>query len=128
MSRFGGRVALVTGADSGIGAAIALRLARDGADVAVNHVGDPEAAERFVEQVRAARSADPDVGRAVAVQADVSDEADVVAMVGEVVRRLGRLDLLVNNAGIQVSAPSEALTADDFDRVLAVAGSLPVRP
>ena len=110
----------MTGAASGIGVAIALRLAREGADVAVNHVGDQEAADEIVQQISQLREQHPGLGRALAVRADVAVESDVVRMFREVTDRFGPVDLLVNNAGVQAAADSEQLSADDFDRVVAI--------
>jgi glucose 1-dehydrogenase len=92
--RLDGRRALVTGANSGIGRAIALGLAAAGARVAVNYVADPAAAEAVVDEIRKAGA------EALAVQADVSDAAQVAAMFAAVDRAWGSIDLLVNNAGI----------------------------
>lgn len=89
-----GKVALVTGASRGIGRAIALDLARNGANVAVNYAGSEAKANEVVDEIKA-------LGReAFAIQADVSDSEAVAAMVKETVERFGRLDILINNAGI----------------------------
>lgn len=116
-----GRNVLVTGGSSGIGQAIAVRFAGYGANVAINHLADPDGAAETEERLRdcAARVRAHGV-RDVLVRGDVSDEDDVEHVVRETVDGLGGLDVLVNNAGIQVSRPSEELSADDFDRVLAV--------
>ncbi|MTE21611.1 SDR family oxidoreductase [Streptomyces sp. TRM43335] len=109
-----GRVALVTGGSRGIGEAVALRLARDGADVALTHRDSGERAERVVERIKA-------IGRrARAVRADNADPAAVRAAVETTVAEFGRLDILVNNAGTGVLAPIEQITAEDVDRVLHV--------
>ena len=96
--RLDGRVALITGGGSGIGRAIALRFAREGARVAVNDVVG-EAAAKTVEDMGEARE------RGLAVQADVSSSAAVNAMFAQVAERLGGLDILVNNAGVAETAP-----------------------
>ncbi|TDU75193.1 SDR family oxidoreductase [Streptomyces sp. KS 21] len=107
-------VALVTGGSRGIGAATALRLAQDGIDVALTYVSGAEAAAEAVGEIEALGR------RALAVRADVGDPAQAVAAVEETVRGLGRIDALVNNAGIGVLGPLDALTLADVDRVLAV--------
>src|ERR671933_1377976 len=116
-----GKNVLVTGGSSGIGQAIAVRFAEHGANVAINYLTTPDEAADTEQQVRACVSRVQQQGvRDVLVQADVSDEDDVVRMVGEAAERLGGLDVLVNNAGIQISRPSEELSSAQFDKVLAV--------
>ena len=115
--RLVGRVALVTGAASGIGKAIALRFAQEGAVVAINYVGDPGLAEQARAEIGAACGAEP---RLLLVEADVAVESEVVGMVERVVATAGRLDILVNNAGFQRASPSHLASAADFDAVLAV--------
>jgi len=116
-----GKNVLVTGGSSGIGQAIAVRFAEYGANVAINYLRQPEEARETEEQVQACVHKVRQEGvQDVLVGGDVSDEEDVVRMVGEAVEGLGGLDILVNNAGIQISRPSEELSSADFDRVLAV--------
>jgi glucose 1-dehydrogenase len=116
-----GKNVLVTGGSSGIGQAIAVRFAEYGANVAINYLRQPEEARDTEEQVHACTAKVRQMGvRDVLVGGDVSDEDDVVRMVGEAVDGLGGLDILVNNAGIQISRPTEELSSADFDRVLAV--------
>jgi glucose 1-dehydrogenase len=116
-----GKNVLVTGGTSGIGQAMAVRFAEYGANVAINYLKQPEEAAETEEQVHACVRRVKEKGvRDVLVRGDVSDEADVVAMVEDTVRQLGGIDVLVNNAGIQISRPTEELSAADFDRVLAV--------
>jgi glucose 1-dehydrogenase len=116
-----GKNVLVTGGSSGIGQAIAVRFAQYGANVAINYLRAPQEAAGTEEQVHACVHRVRQEGvRDVLVQGDVAREDDVVRMVGEAAAGLGGLDVLVNNAGIQISRPSEELSAADFDRVLAV--------
>jgi glucose 1-dehydrogenase len=116
-----GKNVLVTGGSSGIGQAIAVRFAEYGANVAINYLRQPEEAAGTEEQVRSCVAKVQREGvRDVLVGGDVSNEDDVVRMVGEAVEGLGGIDVLVNNAGIQISRPTEELSSADFDRVLAV--------
>jgi len=116
-----GRNVLVTGGTSGIGQAIAVRFAQHGANVAINYLRQPGEAAETAQQVRACASRVQQEGvRDVLVQGDVSSEDEVVAMVAGAAAELGGLDVLINNAGIQISRPSEELSSADFDRVLAV--------
>ena len=109
-----GQKALVTGASSGIGRAIALSLGEAGADVAVNYVTDADKAEALAEEIRARGV------RALAIQADVSDEAQVQTMFARVLGAFGTLDILVNNAGLQQDAPFHEMTLAQWNRVLGV--------
>src|SRR4051812_21076027 len=97
--RLRGRRALVTGANSGIGRAIALRLAREGASVVVNYLNKPETAEDVINEITRAG------GSAIATQADVSDEQQVDEMFARARTELGGLDILVNNAGFETHHP-----------------------
>lgn len=108
------RTALVTGGSRGIGAATAIRLAQDGADVALTYAQDREGAEAVVRKIEGYGR------RALALRADAADAASPAAAVNDAADALGRLDILVNNAGIGVLGPITALTDADIDRVLAV--------
>jgi glucose 1-dehydrogenase len=116
-----GKNVLVTGGSSGIGQAIAVRFAEFGANVAINYLTTPDEGRDTEEQVQACVHRVRQEGvRDVLVQGDVSNEDDVVRMVGEAAGELGGLDVLINNAGIQISKPSDELTSREFDKVLAV--------
>jgi glucose 1-dehydrogenase len=116
-----GKNVLVTGGSSGIGQAIAVRFAEYGANVSINYLRQPQEAEETEEEVHACvRRVKQEGVRDVLVQGDVSKEEDVIRMIDESVRQLGGLDVLVNNAGIQISKPSEELSKEDFEKVLAV--------
>jgi glucose 1-dehydrogenase len=116
-----GKNVLVTGGSSGIGQAIAVRFAEYGANVAINYLTTSDEGRDTEEQVHACAHRVRQEGvRDVLVQGDVSNEDDVVRMVGEAAGELGGLDVLINNAGIQISKPSHELTSGEFDKVLAV--------
>ncbi|MEU9009028.1 SDR family oxidoreductase [Streptomyces sp. NPDC048479] len=108
------RTALVTGGSRGMGAAIALRLAREGVDVAITYVRGEEAAQAVVHKIEATGQ------RGFALRADAADAEAPGAAVGRAADRLGRLDILVNNAGVGVLGPIEGLSAGDVDQVLDV--------
>jgi glucose 1-dehydrogenase len=112
--RLQGKVALVTGGSRGIGRGIVERFAREGADVVINYTHRAEAAQEALAAVRAA-------GRdGLVVQADVGRVADVRLLVAESAAHFGRLDVLVNNAGIEKNADFWAVTEADYDAVLNV--------
>jgi 3-oxoacyl-[acyl-carrier protein] reductase len=109
-----GKVALVTGGSRGIGAAIAKRLAREGAAVAITYAGSQGKAEEVVRAVEKAG------GKALAIHADSADAKALRNAVAETAKTFGRLDILVNNAGIAVMAPLDKFSLDDFDRMVAI--------
>src|SRR3954466_14415240 len=108
--KLAGKVAVVTGASKGIGASIAIHLAAEGAAVVVNYSSSKEGAARVVGEING------NGGRAVAVQADVSKEADIRRLFAEAKKAFGRVDVLVNNAGVYEFAPLEGVTAEPFHR------------
>ena len=110
MGELSGKVAIVTGASKGIGAAIARRFAEAGAAVAVNYASDKAGAERLVEEIKR------EGGKAVAIQANVAKSADVKRLFAETKARLGAPWILVNNAGVFSFAPIEAVTEEDIER------------
>jgi len=112
--RLKGKVALITGANSGIGKGIAERFAAEGAHVAVNHLPGPERAEQAAAQVGAYPT------RGIAVAGDVSRREDVERIVAETVAEFGRLDIAVNNAGIEIARPFLEITDDEWRKVLGV--------
>ncbi|EYF06779.1 3-oxoacyl-ACP reductase family protein [Chondromyces apiculatus] len=114
MTKLAGKVALVTGGSRGIGAAIAKRLAREGAAVALTYVNRKDKADAVVRDIEAAD------GRALAILADSGDVEAVRAAVAETVRAFGRLDILVNNAGVGRFAPIEEFSVEEFDRLVAI--------
>jgi glucose 1-dehydrogenase len=109
-----GQTALITGASSGIGRAVALGLARAGANIVVNYVADPEAAFAVVDDIEASG------GRAVSAYADVSRENDVREMFRAGIDAFGTVDILVNNAGLQRDAPIADMSLTDWNLVLSV--------
>jgi glucose 1-dehydrogenase len=109
-----GQKALVTGASSGIGSAVALALARAGADVVVNYASSLAGAQKVVDEITG-------MGRkAIAMKADVSQEADVEAMFSETLKAFGTLDILVNNAGLQQDAPFTEMTLAQWNKVIGI--------
>ncbi|MGH9808455.1 MAG: glucose 1-dehydrogenase [Terriglobia bacterium] len=109
-----GQPALVTGANSGIGRAVALGLARAGADVVVNYVTDPAAADDVAHQIeRLGR-------RAITIKADVSKEGEVTGMFAQAISHFGTLHVVVSNAGLQRDAPYDQMTLDQWNTVIGV--------
>ena len=109
-----GQKALVTGANSGIGKAVAIALGHAGADVVVNYVVDPDSAETVCREIERCGTS------AVAVKADVSSESEVLRMFDSALQRFGTIDILVNNAGIQRDAPFEEMTLEQWRQVIDV--------
>jgi 3-oxoacyl-[acyl-carrier protein] reductase len=111
VSKLNGKVAVVTGASKGIGAAIAKALAAEGASVVVNYASSKAGADKVVSAITAAG------GKAVAVGGDVSKAAEAQGIIAAAVKNYGRLDILVNNSGVYEFAPLEAVTEDSFHRM-----------
>src|SRR6202047_731857 len=112
MSQLTEKVGLVTGGSRGIGAAIAKRLAADGASVAITYAKDASAASAVVKAI------ERNGGKAVAIQADAADVEAVKRAVEKTVTTFGRLDVLVNNAGTAIPKPFEETTLEEMDRVI----------
>ena len=112
MSKLTEKVALVTGGSRGIGAAIAKRLAADGASVAITYTKGADAAESVVKEIESAG------GKAIAIQADAADTEAVTAAVEKTVATFGRLDVLVNNAGTAIPKRFEETTLEEVDRMI----------
>lgn len=110
MSNLSGKVVIVTGASRGIGAAIATRLAKDGATVVINYSKSSEAADQVVAQIQAS------AGEAIAIQADISDLAQIEKLFTQTIKKLGRLDILVNNAGISEFRSLEQVDEEFYTR------------
>ncbi|HET7117984.1 MAG TPA: SDR family oxidoreductase, partial [Hanamia sp.] len=109
-----GQSALVTGANSGIGMAVAIALADDGANVVVNYVTHPEAADAVVKQI------EDNGGSAISIKADVSNENEVQSMFQQMISKYGTIDILVNNAGLQKDSPLESMSLADWQLVINV--------
>jgi glucose 1-dehydrogenase len=113
--RLAGQNAMVTGANSGIGAGIARELAAAGANVVVNYVVQPETAESICEDINKLGA-----GKAIAIQADVSSESDVQALFAEAIKQFGTLDIVCSNAGLQRDAHLVDMTLDQWNKVIGV--------
>ncbi len=112
--RLEGKVALVTGGDTGIGSGICRRFAQDGADVVIDYAGDTAPADALVQQLTGMGC------RAIAIKADISDQAAVNMLFQQAIAAFGKVDILVNNAGIEKRAAFLDVTLDDFEKVIAV--------
>lgn len=110
MSKLKGKVAVITGASKGIGAAIAKQLAADGAQVVVNYASSREGAQKVVSDITNSG------GSAVAIGGNVANEADIESLFQETAKRFGRVDILVNNAGIYSFSPLEQVTSENYKR------------
>jgi 3-oxoacyl-[acyl-carrier protein] reductase len=110
MANLQGKVALITGSSKGIGAAIAQRLAADGASVVINYSRTAAPAEALVQRIQSAG------GKAVAVQADLSNPAEIGKLISATKQAFGHLDILVNNAGVYKFLPLEAITVEHIDK------------
>ncbi len=109
-----GQIALVTGANSGIGEGVARHLSAAGATVAINYVVNPDSAQAIADDITA------NGGTAMITQADVSSEADVIRMYSEVIGKFGALDILINNAGLQRDSAIEAMTLAQWNTVIGI--------
>jgi glucose 1-dehydrogenase len=109
-----GKVAIVTGGNSGIGKAIVLALAKQGADIVIDYVADPQATEELEQEV--VKLGD----KATGVEADVSKIADLQKLVDTAVKKLGRLDIMVNNAGIETRTSVLDTTEEQYEKVLSI--------
>jgi glucose 1-dehydrogenase len=109
-----GQKALVTGANSGIGEGVALSLAEAGADIVINYVSHPEAAEAVAHKIEQMGQ------KALTIKADVSDESEVQTMFKQMCKEMGTIDILINNAGLQQDSPFEEMTLQKWQLVLNV--------
>ena len=109
-----GQKALVTGANSGIGKAIAIALGHAGADVAVNYIGHEDQTQLVCQEIQKSGS------KAVGIKADVSKEADVLKMYEEMYKQFGTIDILVSNAGVQRDSPLEKMTLEQWNTVIGI--------
>ena len=114
MSKLSGKVAVVTGASKGIGAAIAKALAHEGASVVVNYASSKDGADKVVEEINS------NGGKAVAVGGDVTRQADANSIIDTAIKNYGKLDIVVNNSGVYEFAPVEEITEDQFHRMFNV--------
>ncbi len=120
MKNLQGKTALITGASSGIGQAIAIRMAQEGCNVAINYRSKPEAAKQTEATVLQKASEAGHTVQSLLVQGDVAQEADILRIVGSTIEKFGSLDILINNAGIQTEAASHEISADQFDQIINV--------
>jgi glucose 1-dehydrogenase len=114
MGQFDGKVAIVTGSDSGIGRAIAIQFASQGATVVVNYAHNKEKAQEVLQAIQQKQ------GKAIVIQADVSQYQQSIGLIQQTVEQFNRLDIMVNNAGMEIHCPFLDVTEADFDRVVSV--------
>ena len=114
MTNLSGKVAIVTGSSRGIGRAIALQLADLGADVVINYASSPDKAEEVAELVRQKGV------RAITIQADLAQKVHVEHLFAETVKKLGKVDILINNAGVMKTTPLADVTEEEFDQQFAI--------
>lgn len=114
MTKLSGKVAIVTGSSRGIGRAIALQLAELGADIVINYASSPDKAEEVAERVRQKGV------RAIAIHADLSQKNHVEHLFAETVKQLGKVDILINNAGVMKTTPLADVTEEEFDQQFAI--------
>jgi 3-oxoacyl-[acyl-carrier protein] reductase len=114
MTNLTGKVAIVTASSRGIGRAVALRLSKDGATVAVNYIAAPDKAHAVVQEIES------DGGRAIAIKGSVAIKADVLRLFDETEQQLGAIDIVVNVVGVSVFKPHTELTDEDFDKIFSV--------
>ena len=114
MGQFDGKVAIVTGADSGIGRAIAIQLASEGATVVVNYAHNKEKAQEVLQTIQQKQ------GKAIVIQADVSQYQQAMGLIQQAVEHFNRLDIMVNNAGMEIHSPFLDVTEEQFDHVVSV--------
>jgi len=112
--RLQNKVAIITGADSGIGKAIALQMAREGAAVTIDYIGPPDDATQVVRQIEG------EGGKAIALRADVTKVDEVTNLVAQTVQTFGRLDIMVNNAGVEQKHPFLEVPLEVWNKVIAV--------
>ncbi len=120
MSRLTGKNVLITGASSGIGEAIAILFAAEGANVAINYNSGRERAEDVKNRAEQAGKSVRSDAKSLTIQANVADEQQVSRMFATVLDQFGRLDILINNSGVQKAVPSHELEMADFDRILGI--------
>lgn len=114
MGQLDGKVAIVTGADSGIGRGIALHFAQEGATVVVNYAHNQEKAQEVLQTIEQKQ------GKAIVIQADVSQYQQAMGLIQQTVEHFNRLDIMVNNAGMEIHSPFVDVTEEQFDRVVGV--------